>query len=81
MHITLDLSWPDEILLSDLAALLPIWRMDLERKSENSCKLSNSGSVIKKKIFDYKILPMLDLMEWAKINNATITNRVLSLAL
>lgn len=24
---------------------------------------------------------MLDLMEWAKINNATITNRVLSLAL
>ncbi|EOZ8053990.1 DUF6387 family protein [Enterobacter cloacae complex sp.6730869] len=81
MHITLDLSWPDEILLSDLAALLPIWRMDLERKSENSCKLSNSWSVIKKKIFDYKILPMLDLMEWAKINNATITNRVLSLAL
>jgi hypothetical protein len=32
MHITLDLSWPDEILLSDLAALLPIWRWILKAK-------------------------------------------------
>lgn len=81
MHINLDLSWPDEILLRDLATLLPIWRKVLRKEQTEYSKLTSSWSIIRKKIFDYKIIPMLDLIEWSGINKVAITNKVLALAL
>ena len=37
--------------------------------------------MIKKKVLDYKVIPMLDLLDWAAMANVSITNRVMALAL
>lgn len=81
MVLSLDLSWPDEILLRDMSKLLPIWRQELGLQHESAECIANRFDVIKKKILDYKVIPMLDLMIWSKINDVAITNRVMALAL
>lgn len=81
MIINIDLSWPDEILIRDIITLLPIWRKELNHNKKHEDKISNGWDVIKKKLLDYKIIPLLDLIEWSRMTNTSITNRVLALAL
>lgn len=81
MIVNIDLTWPDEVLMQDFENLLKIWRGELDFEIKNESKISNSWAVIKKKVLDYKVIPMLDLLDWAAMANVSITNRVMALAL
>lgn len=70
----IDLDATDEDILSDLKALLPIWREQL------SCPQSipSKRNRIIKKIIEQKLIPMLDLMTWARYNGFQYTDKQLA---
>jgi len=80
MLIKIDMTWPDELILKDIGRLLSIWRQELNIKNEDSLS-SQSWEVIKRKIFDYRVFPMIDLLTWAKSTGRTITKGVLTVAI
>ncbi|WP_319938342.1 DUF6387 family protein [Xenorhabdus littoralis] len=72
--INLNLDYPDEILLDDIKKLLPIWREELKIDSSLSQSIK-SWDVVKRKIFEYKVFPIIDLMCWEMISGVKITNK------
>jgi len=80
MVVKLNMDWPDSVIISDLQRLLSIWRAELDIQNDNSLS-SQSWDVIKKKIYDYNVFPMIDLLSWAKSSGKTITNGVITVAL
>ena len=77
----------DAEILADLAELLPKWRKQLNQPEPNKKRDETTGrkrqsedSVIKR-VIEYRIIPMLDLMIWAKINDFKYTDEQLSRAL
>lgn len=81
MYLGINLDWPDELIIKDLAHLLPLWRERLSRLDDAQVFTSQSWDVIKRKIFDYNVFPMVDLLTWARWSGIRITKGVLSVAL
>ena len=65
----------DEEILSSLQKMLPVWRKEYEI---NPRKTEKYGVSKIKKIFDHKIIPMMDLLIWATIKEITLSNMILS---
>ncbi|HBQ0113170.1 TPA: DUF6387 family protein [Klebsiella variicola] len=79
LFLSIDVSVPDDILLSEFKRLIPTWREELN--VEKSHSINSSWAVIRKKIIEYKVLPYLDLTIWANANNITIPHGVMAVAL
>lgn len=79
-HISLDLTVPDEILLSDMKKLLPKWRQELGVEAEE-IQINNSWAVIRKKIIEYNVLPYIDLYLWSHVMGVSIPGGVLAVSL
>jgi hypothetical protein len=80
LYISIDLTVPDEILISDMKNLLPKWRNELCIEAEE-IQLNNSWSVIRKKIIEYNVLPYIDLYLWSSIKDVSIPGGVLAVSL
>lgn len=76
---SVDLSTPDEFLLDDFKSLIIKWRNELNVTSPDI--LNGKWEFIKKRILDYKIIPLIDLMSWAKSNDYAITYEVYAVSL
>ncbi|OBU11015.1 DUF6387 family protein [Morganella psychrotolerans] len=76
---SIDLNDPDELLLDDFNSLIKEWRKELKIKEPDL--LSGKWEFIRKRILDYKIIPLIDLMSWAKSNNYSITYEVYAVSL
>ena len=77
----------DAEILADLAELLPKWRKQLNQPEPNKKRDETTGrkrqseeSVIKR-VVEYRIIPMLDLMIWAKLNGFEYSAEQLSRSL
>ncbi|WP_431224794.1 DUF6387 family protein [Serratia sp. L9] len=81
MHLSINLDWPDDLILKDMMQLLPLWRESLSKTNESQAFTSQSWDVVKRKIFDYNIFPMIDLLTWAAWSGKTITKDVLAVTL
>ncbi|CAM2976330.1 DUF6387 family protein [Klebsiella quasipneumoniae subsp. similipneumoniae] len=80
LYISVDLSVPDEILISDMKNLLPKWREELEVSAEE-IQINNSWAIIRKKIIEYNVLPYIDLHLWANVKGVSIPGGVLAVSL
>lgn len=65
----------DEEVLNSLKVMLPVWRKEYQIKES---KLEKFGLAKIFKLVDYRILPMMDLLLWAKFKKISLTNTVLS---
>lgn len=81
MYLGINLDWPDELIVKDLMQLLPLWRDGLSKINESQFSTLQSWEVVKRKIFDYNIFPMIDLLTWAGWSGKTITKAVLAVSL
>ncbi|MDC9616282.1 DUF6387 family protein [Xenorhabdus khoisanae] len=79
LFLELNFDWPDEILIEDIKNLLPIWREELN-SAMDSLKINMSWSTVRRKIFDYQVFPIIDLMCWENVIKKRITNKNLALA-
>ncbi len=57
----------DAEILAELAQLLPLWRKQLTLPEPTKSEVGTVGPSAIRRIIDYKVIPMLDLMLWAKI--------------
>lgn len=78
--ISLDLNCRDESLIENITKLLPIWRKELNLL-EPKKPISGDWNSVRKKILEYKIIPLIDLKSWAKATGNSITNGVLTVSL
>lgn len=78
--ISIDLNNRDDVLIDSLTKLLPLWRNELN-KPEPQKPVSGTWDSIRRKIIDYKIIPMIDLLSWSKSNESKISLGVLAVAL
>lgn len=78
IFIKADLSRPDDLLIDVFKKNLKNWRESL--KIQVSEKTYQSWETIKKRIFDYSLFPMVDLIIWSKTRRVAITNGVLAVA-
>lgn len=82
MHLSIDIAKHDKEILDDLARLLPIWRKELNIGVPEK---KRGWGYIRGKILTYKILPLIDLLELAKvytfINKKRVPKRIISLLL
>lgn len=65
----------DEEIINALKVMLPVWRGDYQIKES---KVEKFGLAKIIKLIDYRILPMMDLLLWAKFKKISLTNTVLS---
>lgn len=83
LSIYLDSHTDDEI-LGQLADLLPKWRSQLDlpepnkKRNETTGRKRQSEESIIKKLIEYRIIPMLDLILWAGLNGFEYTAEQLS---
>lgn len=80
LYISVDLNTPDELLLEDFSSLLSKWRTEL-KIGESPKVISGGWDMIRRKILDYKIIPMIDLMSWANFTGSKITYEIFAVAL
>jgi len=78
MFIKVDLSRPDDLLINAFKINLKNWRNSLKIKEGE--KTYQSWETIKKRLFEYSLFPMVDLLIWSKTRGVTITNGVLAVA-
>ncbi|CDH23231.1 DUF6387 family protein [Xenorhabdus bovienii] len=78
--IQLDLDVDDSLIIDSVKRLLPIWRKDLGIEPLEK-PISSSWEVLRNKILNYKIIPLLDLLIWEKKTKNKITNGVLAVTL
>ncbi|HBR4700832.1 DUF6387 family protein [Klebsiella pneumoniae] len=78
--ITIDLNNRDEILIDTFSKLLPLWRRELNIPEPNK-PVSGGWESIRKKIIEYKIIPMIDLLSWERTTKNRISLGVLAVAL
>lgn len=79
MYLKVDLSWPDDLIIKDMIKLLPLWREELNAKPE----IDHNGygwESVKKKMLDYSLFPLIDLLIWECKTNSKITNGVLAVS-
>lgn len=65
----------DEEIIGSLRALLPVWRKEYGIKGSKQ-EAFGLGKILK--LVDYRILPMIDLLMWAKLNDVSLSNTILS---
>lgn len=65
----------DEEIIGSLRALLPVGRKEYEIKSSKQ-EAFGLGKILK--LVDYRILPMMDLLMWAKLNDVSLSNTIIS---
>lgn len=65
----------DEEIIGSLRALLPVWRKEYGIKSRKQ-EAFGLGKILK--LVDYRILPMIDLLMWAKLKDVSLSNTILS---
>ena len=65
----------DEEIIGSLRALLPVWRKEYGIKSRKQ-EAFGLGKILK--LVDYRILPMIDLLMWAKLNDVSLSNTIIS---
>ncbi len=65
----------DEEIIGSLRALLPVWRKEYGIKGRKQ-EAFGLGKILK--LVDYRILPMIDLLMWAKLNDVSLSNTILS---
>jgi hypothetical protein len=80
LMVTIDLNNRDEVLIEALSNLLPLWRNEL-KIPEPSKPVAGGWGSIRRKILEYKIIPLIDLLSWANSTKSKISNGVLSVAL
>ena len=65
----------DDEIIGSLRALLPVWRKEYGIKGRKQ-EAFGLGKILK--LADYRILPMMDLLMWAKLKDVTLSNTLLS---
>lgn len=65
----------DEEIIGSLRALLPVWRKEYGIKGRKQ-EAFGLGKILK--LVDYRILPMIDLLMWAKLKDVSLSNTILS---
>lgn len=65
----------DEEIIGSLRALLPVWRKEYGIKGRKQ-EAFGLGKILK--LVDYRILPMIDLLMWAKLNDVFLSNTIIS---
>ena len=65
----------DDEIIGSLRALLPVWRKEYGIKGRKQ-EVFGLGKILK--LVDYRILPMIDLLMWAKLNDVSLSNTILS---
>ncbi|WP_397323611.1 DUF6387 family protein [Pantoea agglomerans] len=73
-YFDLESSSDDEI-IGSLRALLPMWRKEYGIKGRKQ-EAFGMGKILK--LADYRILPMMDLLMWAKLKDISLSNTILS---
>ncbi|MDV0603663.1 DUF6387 family protein [Raoultella ornithinolytica] len=73
IHLSIDIAKNDNDILDSLAKLLPIWRKEL-KISEPEKK--RTWSYIRDRIISYRIIPLIDLLEFSKIYTKVTKKRV-----
>lgn len=58
----------DAELLAELKTLLPLWRLESKLPEPTKRETGTVGPSVIKRIIDYKVIPMIHLMTWAKAN-------------
>lgn len=83
IHCSLDLSYSDDIILTSIKKMLPIWReqlgIEIDVSSESPVK--TSWAINRQKLISYNAFALYDLMRWQKISGSKITKSVLAAAL
>lgn len=79
LYLSINLDISDELLIDDFKTMLPVWR-DQMGIPPASVSANKSWDVIKKKILDYRAIPMLDLLRWEIENETIISNGVLTVS-
>lgn len=70
----------DSDLIDSFKELLPLWRAELNYP-EPPKPVSGGWESIRRKILDYKIIPLIDLLYWERSTNSKISLGVLNVAL
>lgn len=78
--ITINLEHRDSLLIESFSKLLPLWRKELNIP-EPKKPISGEWESIRKKIIEYKIIPMIDLLSWEVSSGCKISLGVLAVAL
>lgn len=78
-YIEVDMSWPDEMLIDDFKFMLKTFRNKFSMKPIREDAIS-SWEITKKKLIEYSMFPIIDLMIWEKCSVNKITNGVLAVA-
>ncbi|WP_241581986.1 DUF6387 family protein [Rosenbergiella nectarea] len=76
--VNINLNYSDEIIIYELRKAISTWRSEIGISESISDSSIHGWPILKKKIMDYKILPLMDLLCWAKIKNLTMTNSLLA---
>lgn len=71
----------DAEILADIIELLPLWREQLGIPEPAKRESGSVGPSVIKRLIEYRIIPMLDLMTWAKLNGFTYGAEQLARAL
>jgi len=77
LYIAIDLDSPDEALIHYFSKLLISWRKELGKGNPPKA-IGGSWDIIKRKILDYRVIPMIDLISWAMASGNKITNNILA---
>ncbi|MCM7045706.1 DUF6387 family protein [Enterobacter kobei] len=80
LMITVDLNNRNDVLIDSFSKLIPLWRKEINFP-EPEKPISGGWDSIRRKILDYKIIPLIDLLSWEKATNSKISLGVLSVAL
>ena len=76
LYISFDIkNSSDDEIINALKVMLPVWRDEYQIEES---KIEKFGLAKIIKLIDYRILPMMDLLLWAKFKKITLTNTVLS---
>lgn len=80
LMITIDLNSRDDVLIDSFSKLLPLWRKELNFPEPEKI-IPGSWDSIRRKIIDYKIIPLIDLLSWEMATCSKISLGVLSVSL
>jgi hypothetical protein len=78
--ISVDLDNRDDLLIESFSSLLKRWRKELNIPEPRK-PIAGGWESIRKKIIEYKIIPLIDLLAWEKSSDSKISLGVLAVAL
>ncbi|MCU2292153.1 DUF6387 family protein [Enterobacter hormaechei subsp. steigerwaltii] len=79
MYMKVDLNWPDNLIIADIQKLLPMWRESLGYNPKTQV-LSYGWDLAKKKLIDYSLFPLIDMLIWENKTENNITHAVKAVA-